>query len=150
MKKLLIVLGLICVLIGATYGGVTLAAGYQTPSISPLAAGYQTPSISPLVMESFSGEFTVNSEYFFDLEFAQTRHVSLTILIDGVEAFDYVDIFTYNDDLYIAAYIDTLFQGAGQFHTYEFDTENIYIDIQNSSGNPIELAYYLTTTYPLW
>jgi hypothetical protein len=138
MKKLLIALGLICVLIGATYGGVALAAGYQTRGVSPI------------VMETYSGVFIIDTDDSLDLDFAQTRHVSLTILVDGLGAGDSVNIVTINYDMGIGADIDLLVQGTEQFHTYEFDADNIQIYIHNSSGATVELAYFITTTHPLW
>lgn len=134
VKKLLIVLGLIVVLIGATYGGVALAA---------------KPTGSPVVMETYSSTFQVTTSDGLALNFTETRHVSMTIHVQGLDVSgDNAYVFSMN---YLGWGPDIVYlmQGDDGFYTFEFDAEHVGMNIYNTGGgNQIKLAYFITTTYP--
>jgi len=99
------------------------------------------------VMETISGYGSASDDWvsIFDEFYPQVRHVSLTLLIQGID--------TGGDSVGILMWFgpQTLYRDrvtTNGIKTYEFDTGNLQLDIWDFNRDPVEVWYYATMTYP--
>lgn len=128
MKKLLMIIGLIAVVIGATYGGAAFAV---------------KPTGDKLIMETEEGSASINPGEYYWFNYPEVRHVSLTIGASGVD--------TSGSTVEVVVQLSC--EGvrvAEGFVNYdygfstEFDAKDWALLVSKSG----EYCYNITTTYP--
>jgi len=148
MKKLVLSVVLVALLAAAAFGGQAIASNKP----ADVTVSEETSAIwgsyywgSPVRIQTDEGIITVSGDdTTTNIDYPQVRHVSLTLWARGVVAPDFVEIHMVmpNDDLVRIDIIDTW-----GLHIYEFDSDNILISIRDAGGAPVDVTYYVTTTY---
>ena len=130
MKRLIIVTVVIALVAVAVFGGQALA-GKPTGS----SVAIETDEFSITVLDDITST---------SVNYPQVRHVSLTVFARGIVSSETVAIWLWMPDNSNPV-IDTI--TANGFHTYEFDSDNFHMRIEDGGGTPITVSYYVTTTY---
>jgi hypothetical protein len=133
MKRKILFIAVIALVAVAVFGGQALAA--RTTG-------------SPVAMETRSGYAHVSEDttavvggtYYPDV-----RHVSLTLKTLGIDTYgDHANIW-----MFYGATVDTLSTiTTNNVTVYEFDTDNWQLAIKDVGGDPLEVWYHITMTYP--
>jgi hypothetical protein len=133
MKRLIIVTAVIALLAVAVFGGQALAARtVERPIAMETLSGYADVSGNTTAV--------VGGTYYPDV-----RHVSLTLKTLGIDTDgDHANIW-----MFYGATVDTLSTITTNAVTvYEFDTDNWQLAIKDVGGDPLEVWYHITMTYP--
>lgn len=131
MKRLIIVTAVIALVAVAVFGGQALAA---------------KPTGSSVAIETHKFTSTYSKDVdAISINYPQVRHVSLTLCITGIDAGgDFVDLRNQTPHGSWHYFPDI---SSPHYQTYEFDTDNLLLDICDNGFNPITVSYYITTTY---
>jgi hypothetical protein len=137
-------------LVAAVFGGQALASSKP----ADVTVSEETSSILgssywgyPLRMKTLSGNVTIEQENGGIREnYSGVRHVSLTLYIAGLDNNDIGSLQVYFGD-HFAPDLDS-YSNEVVYRTYEFDAERWMIQVQDVGGDPIEIMYHATITYP--
>ena len=133
MKRLIIVTAVIALLAVVVFGGQALAARtVERPIAMETLSGYADVSGNTTAV--------VGGTYYPDV-----RHVSLTLKTLGIDTDgDHANIW-----MFYGATVDTLSTiTTNNVTVYEFDTDNWQLAIKDVGGDPLEVWYHITMTYP--
>jgi hypothetical protein len=155
MKKLVLAFTMVVLLAAAVFGGQAIASSKSTDiSVSEqtseeILSGWGSSYWGyPVRMKTLSDNVTIEQEIGGIIEsYPGVRHVSLTLHISGLD--DTNDIATlqvYFGDNF-APDLDS-YSNEVIYRTYEFDAERWTIQVQDDGGEPIEIKYHATITYP--
>jgi hypothetical protein len=150
MKKLVLTIALVALLVAAVFGGQALASSKS----NDISISEETSSILgssywgyPVRMKTLSGDVTISSGTGgIEENYPGVRHVSLTLSVVGIDTQEEVavlEVFFDDTTLPLASFTNNNNGG-----TYEFDAERWWISAYNVGGNPIEIRYHATITYP--
>ena len=151
MKKLLLTVALVALLAAAVFGGQAIASS----KANDVSISEETSSILgssywgyPVRMKTLSDNVTIEQGIGSIKEnYPGVRHVSLTLHIAGLDdANDIATLQVYFGDTY-APDLDS-YSNEVVYRTYEFDAERWTIQAQDDGGEPIEIRYHATITYP--
>lgn len=147
MKKIAFIVILIAVIAGIVFGGIALA--------SPAPAPKPAHTSGPVHMDTFSGNVTVSNELSptpLSFVYPNARHVSITVGYSGLdEAGDTVRLgFLMLPMGGWAVWRDMAGPSTmtADWHTSEFDADNWSLEVSDMGGDPLQVYYRVTVTYP--
>jgi hypothetical protein len=155
MKKLVLSFTLVALIAGAVLGGQAIASNKpadvtvsQEMSEEILFDWGSSYRGYPVRMKTLSGNLTVLSEGGrIEENYSGVRHVSLTLFILGIDHInDYGGLQVYFGDSFgpdLDGYSNEVV-----YRTYEFDAERWAIYVYNEGGDPVDIRYHATITYP--
>ncbi len=98
-------------------------------------------------MKTLSGDALITDEIkavILDETYSGVRHVSLTLSANGLESSDYIEIY-----LEVGFGPDSIGHITDNgFYTYEFDTDNWKLELNDYGAFPLIVYYWATITYP--
>jgi hypothetical protein len=149
MKKLVLAVTLVALVAAAVFGGQAIASNKP----AEVTVSEETSAIwggsywgSPVRIQTDENWITVSDDdVTTNIDYRQIRHVSLTLMVTGIEASDTVSIYLEMPSGQLG---DIGYITADGLYTYEFDSDNFSIHTHDAGGILINVSYYITTTYP--
>jgi len=154
MKKLVLTVTLVVLLAAAVFGGQAIASSKSngvtvSEEVSEILFDWGSSYRGyPLRMKTLSGTDEISGQSsvrILDESYSGVRHVSLTLSAQGLSS---------NDKILISIEIDLVGPvlighiTANGLYTYEFDTDNWWLEAGDYDELPLSVHYWATITYP--